>query len=205
MKLRMITYRKRQRVIKKAGYKCEECGNTENLQVHHISYDPEILICLCGNCHANKHPDLSRSLFFKVRKYPQYWPNISTGELARELNCHPRTINRHVKILGIPKYCLLSKEDKDKLISNIMKEGKMGNPEGRVYRPKTEVENQLIESLMATRVAEHAIERPSWTLYIDYLLNKETTEIVNRLQSRGIQMNQVAPPVNQQPNQTQQK
>lgn len=57
-------------------------------------------------------------------------------------------------------------------------------PEARVYRPKTEKENQLIDALMETRTAEKSIERPSWTLYVDYLLNKETAEIKTRHESR---------------------
>lgn len=57
-------------------------------------------------------------------------------------------------------------------------------PEARVYRPKNEKENQLIDALMETRTAEKSIERPSWTLYVDYLLNKETAEIKTRHESR---------------------
>ena len=36
--------------------KCAECGSTENLQKHHISYNPEIMIDLCVDCHQKRHP-----------------------------------------------------------------------------------------------------------------------------------------------------
>lgn len=35
--------------------KCEVCGATENLQLHHISYEPEITQCLCVSCHQEVH------------------------------------------------------------------------------------------------------------------------------------------------------
>jgi 5-methylcytosine-specific restriction endonuclease McrA len=51
----------RQKVIERAGNQCEECGSTLELQVHHINYErfgkeyPEDLICICKECHENKH------------------------------------------------------------------------------------------------------------------------------------------------------
>jgi len=57
-------------------------------------------------------------------------------------------------------------------------------PESRVYRPKSDKENALIEALMETRTAEKLIERPSWTMYVDYLLNREAEEILRRHKSR---------------------
>ena len=35
--------------------KCVDCGTTENLQEHHISYDPEITVTLCVDCHMRRH------------------------------------------------------------------------------------------------------------------------------------------------------
>jgi len=35
--------------------KCEECGSIENLQKHHVSYDPEEIQILCNVCHFNFH------------------------------------------------------------------------------------------------------------------------------------------------------
>ena len=44
--------------------KCELCGATENLQVHHLSYEPEVTQVLCMNCHQKQHPEhgIGRSL-----------------------------------------------------------------------------------------------------------------------------------------------
>lgn len=51
---------KRDRVREKANFKCQDCGNNNNLQVHHCYYrfglEPwqypiDSLRCLCSNCH----------------------------------------------------------------------------------------------------------------------------------------------------------
>jgi hypothetical protein len=50
---------------------CRHCGATENLQSHHISYEPEIIQTLCVKCHLavheNKHGvgKSSSSLLYK--------------------------------------------------------------------------------------------------------------------------------------------
>lgn len=46
---------------RRAGYKCQLCGNTRYLQVHHNNYSrlgheqDNDLIVLCRNCHAKYH------------------------------------------------------------------------------------------------------------------------------------------------------
>ena len=35
--------------------KCDICGTTEDLQNHHISYEPEIIQVLCVGCHEELH------------------------------------------------------------------------------------------------------------------------------------------------------
>jgi len=60
----------------------------------------------------------------------------------------------------------------------------MSLPENRVFRPQTEKMNQLIESLMKARAAEKIIERPSWTQYCAYLINKDMAEVVQRYHNR---------------------
>jgi len=53
---------KRERVIKERKC-CEQCGSTENLQVHHLTYkrlgneDDRDLMLLCQNCHQHIHTD----------------------------------------------------------------------------------------------------------------------------------------------------
>ena len=57
-------YAFRNKVFKKRGKRCENCGNTLSLQVHHLSYKTghkpwEYDICdvvvLCRDCHAKIH------------------------------------------------------------------------------------------------------------------------------------------------------
>lgn len=51
----------RERIQRRDGRKCKICGGTEELQIHHKSYDhrgredPRDLITLCGGCHASTH------------------------------------------------------------------------------------------------------------------------------------------------------
>lgn len=53
--------RRRQRAIKRAGYKCQRCGRADRLECHHLTYDrlgherPADLIVLCHECHAAEH------------------------------------------------------------------------------------------------------------------------------------------------------
>ena len=35
--------------------KCEECGMTENVVLHHVSYEPEVTQKLCRSCHTKAH------------------------------------------------------------------------------------------------------------------------------------------------------
>lgn len=56
--------RKREQVLKAKGNKCEICGNTKNLHVHHKKYIKDKyaweykmkdLAVLCGSCHKKAH------------------------------------------------------------------------------------------------------------------------------------------------------
>lgn len=67
-----LVYEWRNKVLKNANFKCESCGNKNNLYAHHIlswAKYPESRIdadngeCLCGECHSKQHPDLSERLF----------------------------------------------------------------------------------------------------------------------------------------------
>ena len=35
--------------------KCSICGDTVNLQTHHLSYRPEVFVILCRGCHGDVH------------------------------------------------------------------------------------------------------------------------------------------------------
>lgn len=53
--------RKRKWAMRKLGKKCNRCGSTHNITVHHVSYrrlfneQLEDLEILCRGCHANEH------------------------------------------------------------------------------------------------------------------------------------------------------
>ena len=51
---------------------CIACGSNQNLQEHHISYKPEIIICMCTGCHNLEHPGhgVGRARGYKVPYRP---------------------------------------------------------------------------------------------------------------------------------------
>ena len=57
-------------------------------------------------------------------------------------------------------------------------------PESRVFRPRSEDEDCLIDKLMEVRAVEGSIQKPSWTLYAAYLINKDLAEIRTRYKHR---------------------
>ncbi|GAJ11575.1 unnamed protein product [marine sediment metagenome] len=57
-------------------------------------------------------------------------------------------------------------------------------PEARVFRPKSDEENEIVDEVMKVHTLEGHIQRPSWTMYITYLLNRDIAEIRTRHKSR---------------------
>ena len=59
-------YQKRLARLKKDKYTCQKCGDTEFLEVHHLTYDNlgdepmEDLVCLCRDCHQAIHDKYGR-------------------------------------------------------------------------------------------------------------------------------------------------
>jgi 5-methylcytosine-specific restriction endonuclease McrA len=52
----------RNRVLERDGWRCQSCGSSKNLQVHHLSKRSELgddaldnLITLCAACHLRQH------------------------------------------------------------------------------------------------------------------------------------------------------
>jgi 5-methylcytosine-specific restriction endonuclease McrA len=52
----------RKQVLERDGWRCQNCGSSANLQVHHIRKRSELgddildnLIALCASCHRNEH------------------------------------------------------------------------------------------------------------------------------------------------------
>lgn len=53
-------------VLNRDGWKCQDCGTSANLQVHHLLYRSRLgsdeavnLITLCAKCHRRRHGNLS--------------------------------------------------------------------------------------------------------------------------------------------------
>lgn len=54
---------KRERILKRDDHRCQRCGATDNLQVHHFNYDAptpwdvpdQYLMTLCKDCHKDYH------------------------------------------------------------------------------------------------------------------------------------------------------
>jgi hypothetical protein len=54
-------------------------------------------------------------LFFAKQTQP-YWENISASSLSKQAGCHPRTIIRYARLLGIGKG-VLSEDDKGRVLN----------------------------------------------------------------------------------------
>jgi 5-methylcytosine-specific restriction endonuclease McrA len=90
--------RKRQAVITRACGRCERCGNSGKLEVHHLHYDTfgneslDDLQGLCGNCHGAADAErVSVARFergmvtYAEKKYGDDWEQcVSEDELADE-------------------------------------------------------------------------------------------------------------------------
>ena len=53
------------RILERDGWRCQACGSSQNLQIHHKKFrsqsghdTEENLITLCGRCHAQIHISL---------------------------------------------------------------------------------------------------------------------------------------------------
>ena len=85
---------KRQEAICRAGHKCQSCGRTRDLEVHHLHYNtlfderPEDLQVLCVRCHKIADEQRGRKAryaaglnTFAMKKYPD---GGDLGEIAEE-------------------------------------------------------------------------------------------------------------------------
>jgi len=92
------------RATKHRGEKCEECGTTENLGIHHIdsnqaNNNPSNLMTLCGSCHTSWH-------WANGKTMPAPKPCEVCGEPSRKLGMCQKHYQRFVKY-GDP--CLTKK------------------------------------------------------------------------------------------------
>ena len=58
----------RNQVLARDGWRCQSCGSTRNLQVHHLRARSKLgddvlqnLISLCAGCHARQHKNRLRN------------------------------------------------------------------------------------------------------------------------------------------------
>lgn len=81
--LRSLQWKKRRdEILERDGYRCQWCGSTENLQVHHKcyfkdsrgemfppwEYEDKYLITLCGDCHKWWHETHKMKSYYKKSK-----------------------------------------------------------------------------------------------------------------------------------------
>lgn len=73
----ILWLKKRAEILERDEYKCQKCGETSNLQVHHLKYingrfaweyDNSDLITLCQKCHNTEHNDNDGRMFIHPNK-----------------------------------------------------------------------------------------------------------------------------------------
>ena len=57
-------------------------------------------------------------------------------------------------------------------------------PEARVFRPRSETEDKLIDGLLRVHALAGHIAKPSWTSYVSWLMNKDLAEVRTTRKSR---------------------
>jgi len=93
------------------GSKCEKCGSTKNLQVHHKHYsnifneEPEDLIVLCSRCHAETHglikPKKDKKKYKKAKKKKKFVTNLSRREELKLEKENPKAYARYINKLKV--------------------------------------------------------------------------------------------------------
>jgi len=58
------------------------------------------------------------------------------------------------------------------------------SPEARVFRPKSEAEDKLIDGLLKVHHLGGHIQRPSWTQYVSWMMNRDLTEVRAQYKNR---------------------
>jgi len=50
-------------------------------------------------------------------------------------------------------------------------------PESRVFRPRSETEDKLIDSMLKVHFLAGHIAKPSWTSYVSWLMNRDLAQV----------------------------
>ncbi len=114
---------KRKKALKKAGYKCEKCGNTERLNVHHKEkavygkgHGPlkesnnslSNLIVLCAKCHMKEHGVgvkrfTGKGICLSCGKKFTYYPKSNRGKYCSRKCAYE---NSNLKLVPIACICI---------------------------------------------------------------------------------------------------
>lgn len=102
--------------------KCERCGDTKNLQVHHLTYEnlfneePEDLLLLCSRCHMVEHGLIKKKRKKRVFKGKKKTIASCRKELISKFNVNNvkgcrgwRGLARKVALLSGEKYTPMTK------------------------------------------------------------------------------------------------
>ncbi len=136
-----------------AGFECQECGSNELVSSHHQApSDDSTQICLCASCHADKHLEVPRALFFSNNGH-WYWFNKPAAQLAREVGVCSRTIVRVAKKLGIVPG-ELSPMDEALLVGNLNISKRLKNKVYLETLRKTRVDKRLARQSLLDELSE---------------------------------------------------
>ena len=115
--------------------KCAVCGSTENLQKHHVSYNPEMIINLCIDCHQKRHPhhgvgtsSFENKLEGNKEDFKKLWKKeVPYKELTNIFNVSIMTIYNWSRKLNLP-----SRAEDDNRQQNRTKSSKIKLPTGLI-------------------------------------------------------------------------
>lgn len=108
---------KRQDLIDKIGYECEQCGHNHKLHVHHKTYERlgnellDDLQLLCWRCHMSKHDKYFKkyALIKSKKKRPKKVnkkPKINKDQELLKRDFKTLTVNEKRKYLTLKGYKL---------------------------------------------------------------------------------------------------
>lgn len=85
---------------------CQLCGSNNNLQEHHISYNPPQIILLCRKCHQEQHPKHGVGLasFQKIdipKDFSIAWQNLTYRDIMKKYGISYATVHNWAKKLTL--------------------------------------------------------------------------------------------------------
>lgn len=111
---------------------CEICGTTEEIQEHHISYNPEIKQFLCVTCHQKKHGHgvgkakgwtTKLSELLRIDAKMLFKRGATNKEVANACNISPVTAShwRNKLGLGLPAWTPKTPKTEEEIEQEILK------------------------------------------------------------------------------------